>query len=234
MPAEASLNRGARREGSTGNKYRPRCNTSKPLKLMSLGGYQNIAPTRILYFLSIDAREARVQSWPMQGRSTWKIAHRCLAALLSTALGLAPGMARTSLERALGTVAEADGARLGGVSAVSGVTVHAGDVVETDSHGAMRLRLGKGQLYLSASSSASLEEHAGLASVTLAKGSASFSLPDPSEFEIETPAGTLRGSGTKATRGQVAITNAHQILVPASHGDLVLDSDGDFSTLCTR
>jgi FecR protein len=168
----------------------------------------------------------------MLGRSIGKLAQRGLTVLLGLTIGIMPGMAGGGpSQKPLGTVAASERARLGGVSAVSGATVYVGDVVETDRHGALRLRLGKGQLYLSAASSASLEEHRGLASVTLAKGSATFSLPDPTQFEIETPAGTLRGSGTKATRGQVSITNPHQVVVTASHGDLVLDHEGDLYTI---
>jgi hypothetical protein len=188
------------------------------------------APTT-LYFPSIDDRGAAAHSRYMQVGVTRSFGYRCLAALVSTAVAMTPAMAASSYQRALGTVAEADRARLGSGSAVNGATVYVGDVVATDNQGALRLRLGTGQLSLSAASSASLEEHAGLATVTLAKGSASFSLPDPTQFELETPAGTLRGSGTKATRGQVAINSAHEIVVTASHGDLVLDNDGDFYTI---
>jgi hypothetical protein len=103
--------------------------------------------------------------------------------------------------------------------------------VQTDDQGTVRLRLGNGKLYLSASSSASLEQHAGLTTVTLAQGLATFSLPDPTQFELETPIGVLRASGTKPTRGQVRITKAHEVEVSASQGDLVLDNDGEFYTL---
>jgi hypothetical protein len=214
----------------TGSKYRvaaPR----KLLKIVLLDESKVVAAVTTLYFSSIDARRTAVQSRHMQVGFTRPFGYRYLAALVSTALAMAPAMAASSYQRALGTVAEADRARLGSGCAVNGATVYVGDVVATDNQGVLRLRLGTGQLSLSAASSASLEEHAGLATVTLAKGSASFSLPDPTQFELETPAGTLRGSGTRATRGQVAIHNAHEIVVTASHGDLVLDNDGDFYTI---
>ena len=147
------------------------------------------------------------------------------------AAGLCDLPAIATTDRPLGTVADAEHAHLDGAAVVTGATVYAGDAVETDGQGTVRLRLGTGQLYLSASSSMSLEEHAGLASVTLARGSASFSLPDPTQFELETPAGTLRGSGTNATRGQVSIRNAHEIVVTAAHGDLILDNDGELFTI---
>lgn len=135
--------------------------------------------------------------------------------------------ANASNQRPLGSVTETTSSHLNGLSALRGSNVYPGDVVETDTAGALHLRLGSGQLFLSASSSVSLEQRGQLAKVTLAKGSASFSLPDPLQFELETPAGTLRGSGTHATRGQVVIFSSHQIVVTASRGDLILDNDGE-------
>jgi hypothetical protein len=156
---------------------------------------------------------------------------RHLAILLGAAICVAPLMAGGSLERPIGTIADANCAHLGNSSAVSGAQLYAGDSIQTSENGALRLRLGTGQLYLSAASYASLEEHGGLASVTLVKGSARFSLPNAIQFELETPAGILRGSGEKATSGLVAITSADELLVTASCGDLVLDNDGDLHTI---
>ena len=165
----------------------------------------------------------------MDSRPKSRLRFGGLAVLLCLALVM-PILAASS-HKALGTVEEAERARLGGGSAVSGARIYVGDVAETDNRGVLQLRLGTGHLYLSAASAASLEEHAGLATVTLEKGSATFSLPDPTQFELETPVGTLRGSGRKATRGQVAIHGARETVVAASHGDLVLDNDGDFYTI---
>jgi hypothetical protein len=167
----------------------------------------------------------------MHGAYSRLFGYRCFAALVSWVIGVMPAVGASSNQKPLGKVAEADRAYLGGACALNGATIYAGDVVETDKQGTLRLSLGKGQLYLSASSSASLEEHAGLASVTLARGSATFSMPDPAQFELETPAGVLRGSGRNASRGQVVITKPSEIVVSASHGDLVLDNDGQFYTI---
>lgn len=193
--------------------------------------FNPVAPVTTRYFPPIDAGVFPEQSQSMHSRRARRdFGYRCVAALLVAGLCNVPGAMATT-DRPLGTVTDAARAHLDGASAVSGATLYAGDAVETDSQGALRLRLGAGQLYLSASSSMSLEERAGMASVTLARGSASFSLPDPSQFELETPAGILRGSGTKATRGQVSITNAHEIVVTATNGDLVLDNDGELYTI---
>jgi hypothetical protein len=142
-----------------------------------------------------------------------------------------PAIAFPSNQKALGSIAETNRANLDGVSALSGATVYAGDVVETDNQGALHLQLGSGQLFLSPSSSASLENRAGLATVTLARGSATFSLPDPLQFELETPAGTVRGSGTHVTNGQVVILGPSELTVTATRGALVIDNDGDLHTI---
>jgi hypothetical protein len=159
------------------------------------------------------------------------VGHRCLAALLSSTMFALPALASDTYQRPLGSVAESARAQLDGISASVGTTVYSGDVVATDNNGALRLQLGTGQLYLSESSSASLESRAGLATVTLARGSALFSLPNPTQFELETPAGTLRGSGTHATSGQVAILAPNQLVVTASRGALILDNDGELFTI---
>jgi hypothetical protein len=172
-----------------------------------------------------------MQSRHMPWRGPIPRGQRWLGLLLIAAICATALMASRPSRKPLGTVAEANRAHLRTGSAAIGANVFAGDFVETDENGALRLHLGTGELYLSAASYASLEKHDGLASVTLVKGSASFSLPNPIEFELETPAGTLRGSGENATSGQVAITSEHQIVVTASRGDLILDNDGDLHTI---
>ncbi|HTU34243.1 MAG TPA: hypothetical protein VMF66_10615 [Candidatus Acidoferrum sp.] len=158
---------------------------------------------------------------------------RRLAAILCAAgaLAFATTAARCDDQKPLGALAETAGAHLNGMSASNGARVYSGDVVETNTAGALHLRLGSGHLLLSASSEASLEQHGKLASVTIEKGSATFSLPDPLQFELETPAGTLRGSGTQTTSGQVEIFGPNQIVVSASKGDLILDNDGELHVI---
>lgn len=132
-----------------------------------------------------------------------------------------------SSAKPVGAIIETTGAHLNGSPAPKGATVHSGDVVQTDTSGALHLQLGSGQVLLSASSEASLERRGSLARVTLARGSATFSLPDPLRFELETPAGIVRGSGTHATAGRVVIFSPTEIVVTASKGELILDSDGE-------
>jgi hypothetical protein len=179
---------------------------------------------------SIDAALAKLQIPPMPQKLFPPVAYRWAIVAIGGAVCLAWATTRPD-PGALATVEEANHASVRGASAVRGASLYAGDAVTTDTQGTVRLRLGKGRLYLSASSSACLEQRAGLATVTLAEGSATFSLPDPTEFELETPVGTLRGSGTKATQGQVRISKATEVEVSATRGDLVLESDGEYYTL---
>lgn len=155
-----------------------------------------------------------------------------MAAILAAAMAIA--LTATALradQKPLGAIAETAGAHLNGASALNGARIYSGDVIDTNMAGALHLRLGSGRLLLSASSEASLEQHGRLATVTLEKGSVTFSLPDPLQFELETPAGTLRGSGTQVTNGQVEIFGPHQIVVTASKGDLILDNDGELHVI---
>lgn len=169
----------------------------------------------------------------MQRQPARRLPYRRLAAILGAALavGFAAREVRSADQKPLGAVARTEAAHVNGVSALNGVRIYSGDVVETETGGALHLRLGSGRLSLSASSAASLEQRGKLATVTLQKGSAMFSLPDPMQFELETPAGTLRGAGTHATSGQVVIVNPNQIVVTASKGDLILDNDGELNII---
>lgn len=161
--------------------------------------------------------------------SGFSFGSRCLAALLCAGLCNLPVMATG--DKALGRVAEAEHAHLDGVSAVTGATIYAGDAIDTENPGVLRLRLASGQLYFTGSSAATLSEHSGVASARLVRGTASFSIPDSTQFELETPAGILRGSGQNFIRGQVAINNPHELIVWAVRGDLILDNDGELHTI---
>lgn len=134
-------------------------------------------------------------------------------------------------DKALGRVAEAEHAHLDGVSAVTGATIYAGDAIDTEDPGVLRLRMANGQLYFTGASAATLSEHSGVAAAKLVRGTASFSIPDSTRFELDTPAGILRGSGQNFIRGQVAINNPHELIVWAVRGDLILDNDGELHTI---
>jgi hypothetical protein len=154
----------------------------------------------------------------------------CVAAVFGLMLcgAAAVPSGRSALaQKTRGAIAQTAGARPNGSSALIGATVRSGDIVETDTRGALHLRLGSAQVFLSRSSSASLEQRGSMASLMLVKGSATFSLLNPLGFQLETPAGILRGSGTHATAGQVVVVSTDQMVVTASKGNLILDTDGN-------
>lgn len=169
----------------------------------------------------------------MRNQPGRRFGYRRLGAILCaiTAAAFVTATASSADQKPLGAIAKTTGAHLNGLSALNGTRVYSGDIVETNTAGALHLRLGSGHLLLSAASEASLEQHGKLATVTLEKGSATFSLPDPLQFELETPAGTLRGSGTEPTSGQVEIFGPDQIVVTATKGDLILDNDGELHVI---
>lgn len=189
-----------------------------------------VATVTILSFGVIDASGRSFQVRCMHsGKPHYLFGSRCLAALIC--VGLCNQPIASGSDTALGMVAEAQHAHLDGVSAVTGATIYAGDAVDTENPGVLRLRLGTGQFYLSASSAATLSKRSGVAGVKLVRGTANFSVPDSTQFELETPAGILRGSGQNPTRAQVTITGPRELVVSAIRGDLILDNDGELHTI---
>src|SRR5215469_10919822 len=104
-------------------------------------------------------------------RSSFSFGSRCVAGLLCAVLSNLSALAAG--DKALGMIAEADHAHLDGASAVTGTTIYSGDAIDTESPGALRLKLSSGQLYFSGSSAATLSERSGVASANLVRGTAS-------------------------------------------------------------
>ncbi len=190
-------------------------------------------PAPILSIQAIVATGAAKQTRAMRRDSVRRFNYRVPTAISGAILAIAftAAPAGTVGQKAVGVIAATAGARLNGISALNGARIYSGDVVETNTAGVLHLRVGSGRLLLSTSSNASLEQRGKLATVTLEKGSVTFLLPDPLQFELETPAGTLRGSGTQATSGQVVIVKPDQIVVTASKGDLILDNGGELHVI---
>jgi hypothetical protein len=133
--------------------------------------------------------------------------------------------------RVLGTVAQADRARLAGVAAQAGANVYACEVLETDDGGVMRVQVGTSQIYLSAISATQLEGEFNEIRAHIIRGTLAFSSPSSSNFSLETPAGILRAEGGQSVAGQVIITGPHEMVVSASNGDLLLDTWGEFRSI---
>jgi hypothetical protein len=109
---------------------------------------------------------------------------------------------------------------------VMGTHVFAGDFLQTDPGGTLRVKVGSNQLYLASASSAVLLEEQNKIQVKLTHGTIGFSSPVAARFEIETPVGTVRASDGKAAFGEVTLVGPQKILVAAYHGSLVVSNAG--------
>jgi len=156
------------------------------------------------------------------------IARSCIAAMLASLMAF-PGFAAN--EKPLGLVVQAQSAEVSNVKLAIGTTVYPGDKVETDAGGTLRLRMGTSQLYLLASSSATLGQRTDSLFAEVARGTVGFSSNGADQFELEVPQGVIRASNGQPAYGQVTIVNPQEIIVSAFHGSLVLDNDGELHTI---
>lgn len=141
-----------------------------------------------------------------------------------------PAMARRG-RRVLGVVVQTDRGRLDNATAVQGANVYSCDRLETDEGGVLRVKVGPSQLFLSGSSAAALEDEGGAIQALAMGGTVGFSSAGSDGFSVRTPAGVVRATGGQAASGQVTFVNAHQLVISAIHGDLTLDSGGEFRTV---
>lgn len=153
----------------------------------------------------------------------------CIATMLASSLATFPLMGAG--EKPLGVVIQADHARLDAAEASKGATIYPGDTFDTDADGALRLRIGSGQIYLPASSAATLSSNSNLAHVTLTRGSLTMASLASSQLEVETPAGVLRGADGQAVTAQATIASPSEVLVSAVKGNLILDNDGELHNI---
>jgi hypothetical protein len=157
------------------------------------------------------------------------IVRSCIATMLASSLATLPMMGAS--EKPLGVVIQAEHARLGNAEASRGASVYAGDSFDTDTRGTLRLSIGSGQIYLSASSGATLTSDSDRARVTVNRGSLTLASPASGQFEVETPAGMLRGADGRAASGQVTLVSPQEMIVSAYRGSLMLDNDGELHTI---
>jgi hypothetical protein len=132
--------------------------------------------------------------------------------------------------KAAGVVSEANQAYLGTANAATGADVYDCENLETTDGGALRLRVRSGQVYLSASSSAQLEQDVDATQVFVNRGTVGFAAPAGSGIELTTSAGIIRAANGQAATGEVTL-GTKEMTVSAIRGDLVLDNGGEFRTI---
>ena len=126
-----------------------------------------------------------------------------------------------------GVVSDAVLAHVDGADAALGANVYAGDALNTYPGGTLRMRVGSGQLFMLASSEASVTQDHGRIDMIMKSGTAGFSGTIDDPLEIDTPVGTVRPANDKHAFGQVTITGASQIIVTSYEGTLSLTHDGE-------
>lgn len=159
------------------------------------------------------------------------IVRLCLLACIGVPLCASAALAGGVHRKVLGTVAQADRARLGGAVAAAGADVYACDPLDTDEGGVLRVQVGSGQIYLAALSSAALEQEPNETRAMVIRGSVGFSAPASSNFALETPAGVLRADHGQPASGQVVVTGPREMVITAVRGDLLLDTWGEFRSI---
>jgi hypothetical protein len=130
-----------------------------------------------------------------------------------------------------GVVSDAQRANVDGADAALGANVYAGDALTTYEGGTLRLRVGKGQLFMLASSNASVTQDHGLVDILMKRGTMGFSATIDDPLEIDTPVGTLRPANTKHAYGQVTMDGPREVIVTSYEGTLALTHAGVTKTI---
>jgi hypothetical protein len=130
-----------------------------------------------------------------------------------------------------GVVSDAVHALVDGVDATLGANVYAGDALSTSPGGALRLRVGAGQLFLLASSDASMTQDHGRVDMLMRNGTAGLSATIDDPLEIDTPVGTLRPADDKHAFGEVSVLGSRQVIVTSYEGTLSLTHNGEARTI---
>lgn len=157
------------------------------------------------------------------------IARACLVVVLVIGLLDIPGFAAN--EKPLGLVLQAQEASVDNAKIAVGTTVYPGDTVATDAGGTLRLKLGTNQLYLLASSAATLAQNSAVVHAVVNHGTVGFASNGADKIELEIPEGMLRAADGVPSYGQVTITSPQEVIISAYRGTLVLDNEGELHTI---
>jgi len=157
-------------------------------------------------------------------------ARAVLIGLVISTLITLPAMAASS--KPVGVVVIADHATVDSAKAQIGTDVFPGDALSTDQTGTMRMKVGASQVYLLASSAATLESGADRVQARIARGTLGFSTTNPSQLEIGTPLGLVRGGDGQRIFAQVAVLSPTKMQISAYEGSLlVIAPNGDRKTI---
>jgi hypothetical protein len=160
-----------------------------------------------------------------------RVVSQCCAIVVAASLLYSPVQGARARAKTAGTVSQANQAYLGTTNAVTGADVYECENLETKDGGELRLQVRSGQVYLSASSLAQLQQNVSETQVFVNRGTVGFSAPAGGGIALTTPAGFIRAASGQAAAGEVAFTGPKEMTVSAMRGDLVLDNGGEFRTI---
>lgn len=135
-----------------------------------------------------------------------------------------PLMAAAS--KPLGMVVAAEHAYLDHANAATGASVYSDDALVTDQGGSLRLSVGASQIYLLSLSSASLEPRDDKIQARVDRGTLGFSTASPSQLQIQTPLGVVRGADANPIFGQVSLLSPSKLRITSYKGTLVVEDVG--------
>jgi hypothetical protein len=176
--------------------------------------------------LAFEAPKLVLQSWEVSLGSLFK--SFLTAALAASLLNLSAFGAN---EKPLGLVIQAQEAQIGSAVVAIGTTVYPGDTVETDTGGTLRLKVGGSQVYLLASSAATLSQKSNIVNALVSRGTVGFSSNGTDQFGLEIPEGIVSAASGQPAYGQVTIIGPREVVISAYRGTLVLDNDGEMRSI---
>jgi hypothetical protein len=130
-----------------------------------------------------------------------------------------------------GVVSVAQRANVDGSQAALGANIYAGDLLSTDDGGMLRMRVGSGQLFLLASSDASMTQDHARIDMLIKRGTAGFSATANDPLEIDTPIGTVRPADDARAYGQISMLSPNAITITSYEGNLLLTRNGASRTI---
>lgn len=157
------------------------------------------------------------------------ISRTFLSITLATSLLNIPAFAAN--EKPLGMVVQAQDAQIGTAVVAVGTTVFPGDTVETQTNGTLRLKVGGSQVYLLASSAATLSQRADMIHALVKSGTVGFSSNGTDQVGLEIPEGIVSAANGQPAYGQVTITGPREVVISAFRGTLILDNDGEMHAI---
>lgn len=161
----------------------------------------------------------------------WFVRCVLISLLVAGLTDLPVSQAFAASDKALGVVIQSEIGRLGSANLTIGTSVYPGDALWTDVGGALRLKVGSGQIYLLASSALTMGREGDAVQGTLTRGTAGFSNTANDKLELVIPEGILRAANGQPAYGQVTITSPTEVVISAYRGALVLDNAGDLHVI---